>query len=253
MGGRVTNSQAYTWDDTTFPDVIVVNCGHADALIVFLATELATDYPYVTGATDSTCTVMTDGAPLHNSLLGNISEFVAYVLAKHELPCNHPFIHCFKAASPTHIATFPMVDVGGFLPGESPDADILWMQEIKTTRTNEQYFAEVLPDYEGLFSSSRLAAKAEEIKFQLRHAGQTEMLGRINACLGTCPADSANVRLYPTGVSSDSRPTATFVSKLRSLVASLKKLGWPNVIGMYIRVTDIDLTYRRFARGEGLQ
>lgn len=245
-------ARCYTWDDSRFIEMVLVDCDQPDSLIAFLAAELDPDYRYVNASTDSTGSVMTDGTPLHNSILGGISEFVAYVLAKYEHSCQHPFVHCFKAASPTHHATFPMVDVGGFMPGQSPDDDKLWMQEIKTTREDEQYFGDVLKDYEGLYSKSRLADKAEEIKFQLRHAGQHDMLPRINACLGTCPADSPKVSLMPTGVSSDSKPSQAFVAKLQSLVATLRKAGWPQVKGMYIRVSDIDTTYKRFARGEGL-
>jgi len=237
--------------DTSVPEVTAFSCNDPDALIALMSSHLGAGFRFVTAATDQTGTVMTDETPIHNGLLGGISEYMSYVLAVNEQVAQFPFIHCFKAANPVIVVTFPLVDIGIFLVGATDAADKLCIQEVKATRENEQYFGEVLDDFETLYSKSRLSSKAEELKFQLRHAGHDALIPRLNACLGTCPADSSKIKLIPTGVSGTSTTTQACTNKLSNIVAALKNKGWQFTEAIYVRVHNIDVTYKRFARGEG--
>jgi hypothetical protein len=219
--------------------------------VAMLSEKLLAGYKYRTSAEVAATVKAGSSNLIGDNLLGSISEFAVYVIRCVQGAISYPFIHCFRAPDPLGSANFPLVDISFFRPKRDSTKDRLYMQEVKASRDNPQYFGACEDDFHGLYATSRLASTVEHLKWDLQHAKKKRMVSRVNDCLGTCPADSVKVRLVPTGVSGDAAEKSKCVRKIEAVVSNLRTEGWPSVRGMYLRVPAIEKTYRAFACGEG--
>lgn len=223
----------------------------ADAFIEMLSEKLLPGYHYLTAKEINAAVRDGSGHQISDNLLGSISEFAVYVIRSSEDNINHPYIHCFRAPDPLGAANFPLVDISFFRPKKKRANDRLHIQEVKATRDNPQYFGACEGDFEGLYGKSRLVSTAEHLKWDLQHAKKNNLVQRVNDCLGTCPGDSIKICLIPTGVSGEDAKERKCIQKIETIVAKLKGNGWLSVRGMYLRVPEIEDTYKAFACGEG--
>jgi len=241
----------YEWDEQSHTDVVFVTITRQKAFVRTVTRYLSEGYQFLTKEEAARGVPNKEYSQISNTLLGSISEFAIYIVRRLQEDWDVPFIGCFRAADPLGKANFPLVDIRIFQVARNPKNDLLCLQEIKTTRDNPKYFSTVLSDYAGLYERSRLTSTAEHLKFDLQHAGKSQLVRRVNDCIGTCPGDSTKVRLTPTGVSCDRCDSCQCIAVLQDIVASLRADGWSDVNSMYARVPNIEQTYLSFALGEG--
>lgn len=243
---------SYNWDATSSATAIFVNVTDTSQFVTFLSTKLHPTYEYHTPAKVAATVKRGSGNQLGDGLLGSISEFSVYVICCDQHGYKHPFIRCFRAPDPLGSANFPLVDISIFRPKKNPAKDRLHLQEVKATRENPDYFAACEDDFGRLYERGRLASTAEQIKWDLQMSKRGRYVTRVNDCLGTCPKDSEKLHLIPTGVSGGAADKDDCVRRVETIVANLQSAGWPSVHGMYLRVPNIERTYKAFACGKGL-
>lgn len=240
-----------TWDSDTYDDVELVVVVDSNGFVKLLNDNLSEGYQFLTEEECSEGVPEGKGWKLSNSLLGSISEYALYVLKRIECDVDHPFIACFRFPDPLGKGNFPLIDIRFFGLGSTPAEDSIKVIEIKTTRSDANYFKKTLEDFAGLYDKGRLVSTVEHLKADLIYAGRSDLIPRVNDCIGVCESDSEKIHLFPTGISCDSCDEDECVYTLQGIVTQLRQEGWPLVSATHLRVPEIEETYLSFAIGTG--
>lgn len=241
----------YEWDVDEYESVTCVRVTDTGEFVRLLNSHLLEGCRFLTDEQCAEGVPANQSATINSTLLGSVSEFAVYVVSQREFAIQYPFIGCFRGADPFGKGNFPLVDVRLFHIGPNPDDDRFRIIEIKTTRDNPSYFRATLDDFRALYPKSRIFSTAEHLKADLMNSGNQSLIPRLNDCLGTCESDSFKIELLPAGVAGDGCDENDCVVVLQEIVQALKDEGWPNVAAMFVRVPDIEGTYKSFAVGEG--
>lgn len=172
------------------------------------------------------------GEDLSDRQIGNVGESIAFLAVRSgstPVPSTAS-LHSTGPSDPlSPVAKHGLDLLWLVLDPEDRDADCAWVQEVKTTCSQQSatYISSVRDDYDKLFGtkpSLTLNARLIELGFKLREMGLPELAERAEALVADSPVSADRVFAAPTGVHDRA---ADGLSVMQRVEAHLIAQGWP--------------------------
>lgn len=198
-------------------------------------------------------TFLPDVTKFSNKVVGNLGEFLAFILGIDVFPEHKRFPA--NALNPLNTISKSDLDIIWIHFGKTAKDDYAIVQEVKTTGDPTLSYAnDLIKDYDKLFTPdpslslhNRLQCLKNEIEWKLE---LPELCPRVSLLAGNGPSTSPKIQLLPTLFHElrDSDPQRKMVTIRSSLISR----GWsPDVVKAWaIGITDLDDRLKRIALGQ---
>ena len=193
------------------------------------------------------------GTPLSNRIKGNLGEFIAYCIGRHNVHPPDVSAYGENTYNPLGDISNSGLDIKWLNLGPTPATDWMIIQEVKTTGSSSLSIADdLIADYDKLFGQNlkfTLRTRLNQFKTKLEQEGRHEFVPRITELGGPRANQARGIYLFPTLLHSASLNSTTKMSAVRQAIVGL---GWPSqtVECWSIQLDDIDTRLTQISRGQ---
>lgn len=195
---------------------------------------------------------------LSTQLQGNVGEFLTFFVGLRHHQTVIPRSFTANASAPLINISRDGIDIVWVFLGAKPADDVIALQEVKTTCTDDCRIADgLLDDYRRLFGTylpTTLAQRLRGIKARLDvELGLGDLARRLDRFIQPSVAYMQDTRLLPTLVyDSGKAPFSTASKRVAAVRQTLLSDGWAaeSVVGWTIELDNLQARFERLCAGD---